>query len=394
MKKVAIVSALRTPIGSFMGTLSGVSAVQLGTKVIEAILEKHPKIKDQIDMVYMGNVLQSGNGQNPARQAALNAGIPIEVPATTINTVCGSGLHSVIMAYTSILAGQENLSIAGGMESMSNAPFIIKGIRNGVKMGNSQLIDVMIYDGLTCPFNLYHMGITAENLAERYGISREEQDIFAYKSQIKAAKARKEGKFIDEIVPITIKTKKEEIIFKDDEYIKEDTNLEKLSKLKPAFKENGTVTAGNASGINDGAAAVLLASQEKCDELGLKPLVYIKGFALAGVDPSIMGIGPVDAINKMLNRLNMSIDDIDLFELNEAFAAQSLAVLKELNIDEKKVNVNGGAIALGHPIGASGTRILVTLIHELIRQNKRYGIASLCVGSGMGVAILIENANI
>jgi len=394
MRKVAIVSAKRTPIGSFMGSLSSFSAVDLGIKAIEAILNENPQVKEKIDMVYMGNVLQAGNGQNPARQAALKAGIPIEVPATTVNTVCGSGLHSVIMAYTSIIAGQEDISIAGGMESMSNAPFLVKGIRNGIKMGNTELIDVMIHDGLTCPFNLYHMGITAENLAEKYNISREEQDNFAFNSQMKAAKARKEGKFHDEIIPVTIKTKKEEIIFKDDEYIREDTSLEKLAKLKPAFKANGTVTAGNASGINDGAAAVLLASEEMCNELGLKPLVYIKGFGLAGVEPSIMGIGPVFAIKKMLAKLNMSIDEIDLFELNEAFASQSLAVLKELGVNPDKVNVNGGAIALGHPIGASGTRVLVTLIHELLRQNKRYGIASLCIGSGMGVAILVENANL
>lgn len=394
MRKVAIASAKRTPIGSFMGSLSSFSAVELGSKVIEAILNENPQVKEKIDMVYMGNVLQAGNGQNPARQAALKAGIPIETPATTVNTVCGSGLHSVIMAYTSIIAGQEDISIAGGMESMSNAPFLVKGIRNGIKMGNTELIDVMIHDGLTCPFNLYHMGITAENLAEKYNISREEQDSFAYNSQMKAAKARKEGKFQDEIIPVTIKTKKEEIIFKDDEYIREDTSLEKLAKLKPAFKANGTVTAGNASGINDGAAAVLVASEEKCNELGLKPLVYIKGFGLAGVEPSIMGIGPVFAIKKMLSKLNMSLDEIDLFELNEAFASQSLAVLKELGVDPEKVNVNGGAIALGHPIGASGTRVLVTLIHELIRQNKRYGVASLCIGSGMGVAILVENANL
>ncbi|MDO6354001.1 acetyl-CoA C-acetyltransferase [Caloramator sp. CAR-1] len=394
MRKVAIASAKRTPIGSFMGSLSSFSAVELGTKVIEAILKENPQVKEKIDMVYMGNVLQAGNGQNPARQAALKAGIPIEVPATTVNTVCGSGLHSVIMAYTSIIAGQEDISIAGGMESMSNAPFLVKGIRNGIKMGNTELIDVMIHDGLTCPFNLYHMGITAENLAEKYNISREEQDSFAYNSQMKASKARKEGKFQDEIIPVTIKTKKEEIIFKDDEYIREDTSLEKLAKLKPAFKANGTVTAGNASGINDGAAAVLVASEEMCNELGLRPLVYIKGFGLVGVEPSIMGIGPVFAIKKMLAKLNMSIDEIDLFELNEAFASQSLAVLKELGVNPDKVNVNGGAIALGHPIGASGTRVLVTLIHELLRQNKRYGIASLCIGSGMGVAILVENANL
>lgn len=394
MKRVAITYAKRTPVGSFMGSLSNLSAVELGKIVIEGVLKDNPQIKENIDMVYMGNVLQAGNGQNPARQAALKAGVSLHVPATTVNTVCGSGLHSVIMAYTSILAGQEALSIAGGMESMSNAPFLVKGIRNGIKMGNTELIDIMIHDGLTCPFNLYHMGITAENLAEKYGITRVEQDNFAYNSQMKAAKARKEGKFVDEIIPVSIKTKKEEIIFKEDEYIREETTIEKLAKLRPAFKADGTVTAGNASGINDGAAAVLVASEDKCSELGLKPLVYIKGFALAGVEPSIMGIGPVDAINKMLKKTNMTIDDIDLFELNEAFASQSLAVLRELKVDESKVNVNGGAIAIGHPIGVSGTRILVTLIHELIRQNKRYGVAALCIGSGMGVAMLIENANI
>ena len=394
MNKVAIIEARRIGVGSFGGSLSSFSAVELGAKVIEDILKKNPLYKDMIDEVYMGNVLQCGNGQNPARQAALKAGIPIHVPASTINTVCGSGLHTVILAANAIMVGDDEVVLAGGMESMSNSPHYLKGSRNGFKMGNAELVDSMINDGLTCPVNRYHMGITAENVAEKFNITRAEQDIFSFNSQMKAAKAKLEGKFDDEIIPVVIKNKKEEIVFKQDEYVKADVAMDKLGKLRPAFKSDGTVTAGNASGLNDGAAAVLLASESKCKELNIKPLVYIVAGALVGVEPSIMGIGPVDAVRKVLKKANLSIDDIDLFELNEAFAAQSLAVLKELNLPLDKVNVNGGAVAIGHPIGASGTRILVTLIHELIRQKKRYGVASLCIGSGMGVALVVENPNI
>ncbi|QYK66114.1 acetyl-CoA C-acetyltransferase [Paenibacillus sp. S02] len=392
MRKVALVSPLRTAVGSFNKTLAPLSAPELGATVMTACLQQSKLEPSLIDQIYLGNVLQAGNGQNPARQAALKAGIPIDVPETTINTVCGSGLHAVALAYNSILAEQGNIVLAGGMESMSNAPYLLRNARNGYKLGNGELVDSLVADGLTCPINHYHMGITAENVAEKYGISRLEQDEFSYQSQIKAVEAKNKKLFEEQIVPVMIKNKKETISFTEDEHIRGNTTKEKLSQLKPAFKENGTVTAGNASGINDGAAAMLVVSEDKCKEHALKPLAYIKGYSLVGVDPAYMGMGPVKAISSLLKQQGMSIDDIDLFEINEAFAAQALAVLKELGINPEKVNVNGGAIAIGHPVGASGARVLVTLVHEMVRSSSRYGIASLCIGTGMGIAMLVENA--
>ncbi|MGP0575979.1 acetyl-CoA C-acetyltransferase [Paenibacillus peoriae] len=392
MKKVALVSPLRTAVGSFNKTLAPLSASELGATVMTACLQQSKLEPSLIDQIYLGNVLQAGNGQNPARQAALKAGIPIDVPETTINTVCGSGLHAVALAYNSILAEQGNIVLAGGMESMSNAPYLLRNARNGYKLGNGELVDSLVADGLTCPINHYHMGITAENVAEKYGISRLEQDEFAYQSQLKAVEAKNKKLFEEQIVPVMIKTKKETISFTEDEHIRGNTTQEKLSQLKPAFKENGTVTAGNASGINDGAAAVLVVSEDKCKEHALKPLAYIKGYSLVGVDPAYMGMGPVKAISTLLKQQGISIDAIDLFEINEAFASQALAVVKELGVSPEKVNVNGGAIAIGHPVGASGARILTTLVHEMVRSSSRYGIASLCIGTGMGIAMLVENA--
>ncbi|NEU27160.1 acetyl-CoA C-acetyltransferase [Paenibacillus polymyxa] len=394
MKKVAIVSPLRTAVGSFNKALAPLSAPELGATVMTACLQQSKLEPSLIDQIFMGNVLQAGNGQNPARQAALKAGIPIDVPESTINTVCGSGLHAVALAYDSILAEQGNIVMAGGMESMSNAPYLLKNARNGYKLGNGELVDSLVADGLTCPINHYHMGITAENVAEKYGISRLEQDAFAYESQIKASKAKNNKFFEEQIVPVMIKNKKETTYFTEDEHIRGNTTKEKLSNLKPAFKENGTVTAGNASGINDGAAAMLVVSEDKCKEHALKPLAYIKGYSLVGVDPAYMGMGPVKAISSLLQKQGMSIDSIDLFEINEAFAAQALAVQKELGVNPEKVNVNGGAIAIGHPVGASGARVLVTLVHEMVRRSSRYGVVSLCIGTGMGIAMLVENARI
>lgn len=392
MKKVALVSPLRTAVGSFNKTLAPVSAPELGANVMTACLQQSKLEPDLIDQIFLGNVLQAGGGQNPARQAALKAGIPIDVPESTINTVCGSGLHAIALAYDSILAEQDSIVLAGGMESMSNAPYLLRKARNGYKLSNGELVDALVADGLTCPVNNYHMGITAENVAEKYGISRLEQDEFAYESQIKAVEAKNKKVFAEEIVPVMIKNKKETICFLEDEHVRGDTSKEKLSSLKPAFKENGTVTAGNASGINDGAASVLVMSEDKCKEHALKPMAYIKGYSLVGVDPAYMGMGPVKAISSLLKHQDVSIDAIDLFEINEAFAAQAIAVLKELEISPEKVNVNGGAIAIGHPVGASGARILVTLVHEMVRRSSRYGIASLCIGTGMGIAMLVENA--
>jgi acetyl-CoA C-acetyltransferase len=394
MKKIVIVSPYRSAVGSFGGSLAPVTAVDLGAKIIKGVIDRSGLDPSLIEEVYMGNVLQAGNGQNPARQSAIKAGIPVEVPASTVNTVCGSGLHAVGLAYSSILTGQCEVALAGGMESMSNAPYYLKGARNGYRMGNGEVIDAMVFDGLTCPINSYHMGITAENVAKEFNVSRIEQDEFSAKSQQKAGRARSEGKFADEIIPVTIKVKKEEIVFSADEYIRENTSAEKLAQLRPAFKADGSVTAGNASGINDGAAAMIVMTEDKAKDLGLKPFACIKGFALVGLRPEIMGMGPLFAVTKLLKQQNMTIADIDLFELNEAFASQSVAVAKELGVPAEKVNVNGGAIAIGHPIGASGARILVTLLHELKKQKKRYGIASLCIGTGMGIAMLVENAEI
>ena len=394
MKKIALISPVRTAVGSFNGTLSTLNASELGTAVIQSCLEQSKLESSHIDAVYLGNVLQAGIGQSPARQAAVNAGIPVEVPASTVNTVCGSGLHTVALAYDSILAEQNSIVLAGGMESMSNAPYLLKKARNGYRMGNGELVDSLVADALTCAINHYHMGITAENVAEKYKVTRKEQDEFSYNSHMKAAIARGAKIFDNQIVPITVKKKKEEICFSEDEHIKADTTLEKLSGLRTVFKTDGTVTAGNASPISDGAAAMLVASEDKCREYDLKPMAYIKGYSLVGVDPAYMGIGPVKAVSTLLKKQGLTIHDIDLLELNEAFAAQSVAVTKELGVDMSKVNVNGGAVAIGHPLGASGARILVTLVHEMVRRSAHYGVASLCIGGGMGIAMLVENANL
>ncbi|UOE54301.1 acetyl-CoA C-acetyltransferase [Cytobacillus oceanisediminis] len=391
--EVVIVSAVRTAIGSFNGSLKDVSAPELGAIAIKGALEKAGVTSDQIDEVILGNVLQVGLGQNPARQAALKAGLPESVSAMTINKVCGSGLKAVHLAAQAILAGDAEAVIAGGMENMSQAPYILKNARNGFKMGDQKLIDSMISDGLWCAFNDYHMGVTAENLCSKYELSREEQDEFAAASQEKAAKAIEEGKFKDEIVPVKIPQRKgDPIVFDTDEYPKKGTTAEKLAGLRPAFKKDGSVTAGNASGINDGAAVLLVMSKKKADALGLKSLVTIKGNASAGVDPSIMGIGPVAAVKKALEKASVSMDELELIEANEAFAAQSLAVDRELRFNKEILNVNGGAIALGHPIGASGARILVTLIHEMQKRQAKKGLATLCIGGGQGVATVVELA--
>lgn len=389
--EVVIVSAVRTAIGSFNGSLKDVSAPELGAVAIKGVLEKAGLKPEQIDEVILGNVLQAGLGQNPARQAALKAGLPVSVSATTINKVCGSGLKAVHLATQAIIAGDAEIVVAGGIENMSQAPYILKNARNGFKMGDQKLIDTMTSDGLTCVFNDYHMGVTAENLCDQYELTREEQDEFAAASQEKAVNAIEAGRFKDEIVPVEIPQRKgAPIIFDTDEYPKKGTTVEKLAKLRPAFKKDGSVTAGNASGINDGAAILVVMSRKKADELGIKPLVAIKGNASAGVDPSIMGIGPVQAVKKALEKAAISMEELELIEANEAFAAQSLAVDRELAFNKDILNVNGGAIALGHPIGASGARILVTLIHEMQKRQAKKGLATLCIGGGQGVATVVE----
>ena len=391
-EKVVIVSAVRTAIGNFNGSLKDISAVELGAKVIAEALNRAGIQGHQVDEVIMGNVLQSGLGQNPARQAAIKAGLPQSVSAMTINKVCGSGLKTVHLATQAILAGDADIIVAGGMENMSQAPYLLQGAREGYKMGHQKVVDSMISDGLWCAFNDYHMGITAENLANQYEITREAQDQFAIHSQQKAEQAIKNGKFVEEIVAIEIpQRKKDPIIFKEDEYPKFGSSFEKISTLRPAFDKNGTVTAANASGINDGASAVVVMSEKKAKELGIMPLVKISANSSAGVDPSIMGIGAAFAAKKVIEKSNIELSEIGLIEANEAFAAQSLSVMKECGFDENIVNVNGGAIALGHPIGASGTRILVSLIHEMKRRETRYGLATLCIGGGQGVATIIEN---
>ncbi len=390
-KDVVIVSAVRTAIGSFGGSLKDVSAPELGATVIKEALNRAGVSPDMVDEVIMGNVLQAGLGQNPARQAAIKAGLPQEVSSMTINKVCGSGLKAVHLATQAIIAGDADIVVAGGMENMSQAPYLLKGARDGYKMGDQKMVDSMVSDGLWCAFNDYHMGQTAENLCENYQLTREEQDEFAAWSQQKAEKAIQDGKFQDEIVPVSIKKKKEIISFDQDEYPRSGTTAEKLGGLRPAFKRDGSVTAGNASGINDGAAAVVVMSRKKAEELGITPLVTVVANASAGVDPSIMGIGPVSAVQKALKKANTTLDNIGLVEANEAFAAQALAVGRELSFDKELLNVNGGAIALGHPIGASGTRILVTLIHEMKRREVNQGLATLCIGGGQGVATIIEN---
>jgi acetyl-CoA C-acetyltransferase len=391
--EVVIVSAVRTALGNFNGSLKNISAPELGATVIKGALEQAGVKPEQVDEVILGNVLQAGLGQNPARQAAINAGIPESVSSMTINKLCGSGLKAVHLATQAIIAGDAEIVVAGGMENMSQAPFLLKNGRDGFKMGDQKLIDSLLEDGLHCAFNHYHMGMTAENLCEKYGLTREEQDTFAAWSQEKAVQAIEAGKFRDEIVPVVIPQRKgEPLIFDTDEYPKKGTTAEKLARLRPAFKKDGSVTAGNASGINDGAAAVVVMSKKKADELGLKPLVTIKANASAGVDPRIMGIGPVPAVKKVLEKAAVSLEEIELIEANEAFAAQSLAVDKELHFNKDILNVNGGAIALGHPIGASGARVLVTLIHEMKRRKAKTGLATLCIGGGQGVATIVELA--
>ena len=389
MTDIVITSAKRTPIGKFLGSLSNFSASELGKFAIDSVIEDCKLDKNSIDEVIMGQVLTGGAGQNPARQASMLAGIPKEKSALTVNQVCGSGLRAVSLAAQSILTNQSNLVVAGGQESMSNAHHTIN-LRNGLKMGDGNIKDSMIVDGLWCAMNDYHMGTTAENIAEKYNISKDDQDQFATESQNKTENAQKNNHFNNEIIPIEIKSKKETIEFNSDEFPRHGTTFDKINSLKPVFKKEGTVSAGNASGLNDGSAAVILMKESKANELNLKPLARIVSWATVGVDPTIMGIGPVPAVKKALEVASWTLDDLDVIEANEAFAAQSLAVSKELNWDLSKVNVNGGAIALGHPIGASGTRVLVTLIHELVRSNKNKGIATLCIGGGQGIAMCIE----
>ena len=391
--EVVIVSAVRTAIGSFQGGLKDVPATKLGAIVIDKALEKAGVEKESVDEVIMGNVLQAGLGQNPARQASIQAGLPQSVSALTINKVCGSGLKAIHLATQAIIAGDAEIIVAGGMENMSQAPYLLKNARDGFRMGDQKVVDSMISDGLWCAFNDYHMGITAENLCDRYEISREEQDKFSARSQARAAEAVENGKFDEEIVPVEIPQRKgNPVIFDKDEYPKKGSTEEKLAGLRPAFKKDGSVTAGNASGINDGAAAVVVMSKQKADQLGLKPLATIVANASAGVDPSVMGIGPVEAVKKALNKSQLSLSDIELIEANEAFAAQSIAVDRELSFNHDILNVNGGAIALGHPIGASGARIFVTLLHEMEKRNAKTGLATLCIGGGQGVATIVKRS--
>ena len=389
MKNVFITSASRTAVGSLGKSLKNVRSEELGSCVILNSVNRSNLKKDDIDEVIMGQVLTGGTGQNPARQAAIKSGIPIEKPAYIVNQVCGSGIRSVASGFQSIQSKDSKIIIAGGQENMSLAPHAIH-LREGKKLGDAELIDTMIKDGLWDAFHGYHMGVTAENVAEKFQITREEQDKFAFKSQEKAIKAQKENKFKDEIVNLKIKSNNSEIDFNKDEHLRENVNLESLSRLKPVFKKDGTVTAGNASGINDGAAAVTLMDSEEADKRGIEKLVSIKSWASCGVEPALMGTGPIPSSKKALELAGWSTKDVDLFEINEAFAAQSIAVLKTLSIPEEKVNVNGGAIAIGHPIGASGTRVLVTLIHEMIKQDAKKGLATLCIGGGMGIAMCVE----
>ena len=391
MTEVVIVAAKRTAIGNFGGGLSGLVAPELGAAVIKALLEE-TGVK-AVDEVILGEVLTAGVGQNPARQAALKAGLGIETPCLIINQVCGSGLKVTHLGAQAIKAGDADIIIAGGQESMSNAPYLLPQARNGYRMGDGKVVDSMVADGLTDAYNHYHMGITAENIAEKYSISREKQDELAVASQNKAEAAQAAGKFKEEIVPISIPQRKgDPVVVDTDEFIKKGANIDSISKPRPAFKKDGTVTAANASGINDGAAAVMLMSAAKAQELGLKPLAKIVAYASAGVEPEIMGMGPVPAVKKTLEKAGWTLDQVDLIEANEAFAAQALGVAGELKFDMNKVNVNGGAIALGHPIGASGTRILVTLLHEMQRRDAKKGLATLCIGGGMGVALAVERA--
>lgn len=391
MQEVVIVSAVRTAIGSFQGSLKGVKATTLGATVIKEAIARAGIDKDLVNEVIMGNVLQAGLGQNPARQAALEAGLEVSIPALTINKVCGSGLKAIHLASQAIVAGDADVIVAGGFENMSQAPYILPKAREGFRMGNSQVVDSMVQDGLWCAMNDYHMGITAENLCEAYNITREEQDAFAARSQERAAEAIKAGKFKEEIVPVIIPQRKgDPVIFDQDEYVKPGTTTEMLGVLRPAFKKDGSVTAGNASGINDGAAAVVVMSKQLALELGITPMATIVANASAGVDPAVMGMGPVSAVNKALAKANVTLENIDLIEANEAFAAQSIAVDRELSFNHDRLNVNGGAIALGHPIGASGARVFVTLLHEMQKRDAKMGLATLCIGGGQGVATIVS----
>lgn len=403
MKKVYLVSAKRSAIGSMLGTLKDVSPAELGAQVLKQTLEVANVNPEWLDEVIVGNVLPAGVGQGPARQVAIKAGVPVSVPAYSLNMVCGSGMKAVMNAVTTIQCGRANLVVAGGTEVMSGAPYLVSGkVRSGNKMGEMKMVDHMLIDSLTDSFNNVHMGITAENIAEKYGITREMQDNFAIFSQQKAIQAQDAGKFKEEIVPVTVKLGRKEVVFDADEYINRNTTLEKLATLRPAFKAEGTVTAGNASGINDGASFVLLASQEAVDKYNLAPLAEVVGIGQGGVDPLVMGLGPVPAVANALTDANLTLKQIELLELNEAFAAQSLGVVRLLSEQHgesqedilARCNVNGGAIALGHPVGASGNRIIVTLLHELKRSNKRYGLASLCIGGGMGTAIILRNISV
>lgn len=390
MTRVVLAAAYRTPIGVFGGAFKDVPAYDLGATLIEHIIKETGLNPSEIDEVIIGNVLQAGQGQNPARIAAMKGGLPETVPAFTVNKVCGSGLKSIQLAYQSIVTGENDIVLAGGMENMSQSPMLVNNSRFGFKMGHQSMVDSMVYDGLTDVFNQYHMGITAENLVEQYGISREEQDTFAVNSQQKAVRAQQNGEFDSEIVPVSIPQRKgEPIVVTKDEGVRENVSVEKLSRLRPAFKKDGTVTAGNASGINDGAAMMLVMSEDKAKELNIEPLAVLDGFGSHGVDPSIMGIAPVGAVEKALKRSKKELSDIDVFELNEAFAAQSLAVDRELKLPPEKVNVKGGAIALGHPIGASGARVLVTLLHQL-NDEVETGLTSLCIGGGKAIAAVVS----
>ena len=390
MEDVVIVAAQRTAVGKFGGAFNNVPASELGAAVIRALLQKAGVSGEQISEVILGQVLTAGVGQNPARQAAIKAGLPHAVSAMTINKVCGSSLKAVMLGVQAIKCGDAEIVIAGGQENMSMSPHVLNGSRNGFRMGDAKLLDSMIVDGLWDVYNNYHMGTTAENVAKKYGISREQQDEFACASQNKAEAAQKAGKFTDEIVPYTIKGKKGDTVVDADEYPRHGTTLESMASLRPAFDKEGSVTAGNASGLNDGAAMVLLMSASTAAALGLKPLAHVKAYASSGVDPSIMGIGPVSASQACLKKAGWSVNDLDLMEINEAFAAQAIAVNKDMGWDTSKINVNGGAIAIGHPIGASGARVLTTLLHEMARRDAKKGLASLCIGGGMGVALAVE----
>ncbi len=393
MNEVVLAGAVRTPIGTFGGAFAETPATQLGAIAIREALNRAKISPEQVDEVIMGNVLSAGLGMNPARQAAIAAGIPDSVPATSVNKVCGSGLKTVALAAQAIMLGDADIVVAGGMEGMSSAPYLLPNARYGYKMGHGEVLDHMIRDGLWCALADCHMGNTAENVALEHEISRADQDEFSVRSQQKAAQAWEKGVFEEEIVPVTVKQRKGEVVVDRDEHFRPDTNMEALSKLRPAFAPDGSVTAGNASSINDGAAAVVVMSRRRAEELGVGPMASVRSYASAGVPPRIMGIGPVPATQKVLARSGLSLDEIDLIEANEAFAAQSLAVGRELGWDWDRVNVNGGAIALGHPIGASGTRILVTLLHEMKRRDAKRGLATLCIGGGQGIAMVVESVN-